>query len=246
MALYSPKYNYVAHFIPKCACTFVRCMFLYMHHDEYDMEMKEIFDKVKNNKEITNTHSLIIDIHNKSREGKSLPIKKCPRFVVVRNPYSRAVSMYTDKYIGNSPSDKWGKEYLPKDLTFNQFLDTIKILQDQLESRPNSHFHIQMKRSPLNKKVTSKIKIEDGNQPILDWYKYNVPNLDQSLINDAIDFGNMFHNPSHYGDQEGDATNINFYKKPITHTKESFLTTETKQKIFDIYKKDFTILGYEP
>lgn len=245
MALYSPKYNYVLHFIPKCACTFVRCMFLYMHHNEYDIEMKQIFEKIKNNKNMIEVHNLICDIHNKSRQD-NLPNKGCPRFLIVRNPYSRAVSMYTDKYIGNSPCDKWGKEYLPKDLTFNQFLSAIKKLQDHLEDRSNSHFHIQMRRPPMNLKITTKIKLEDGKQPILDWYKYNIPSLDQSLINDAIDFGNMFRNPSRYGDQEGDATNINFYKKPITHTKESFLTTETKQKIFDIYEKDFKILGYEP
>ena len=245
MALYSPKYNYVLHFIPKCACTFVRCMFLYMHHDEYDIEMEQIFEKIKGNNNIIQVHDLIIEIHFKSRRD-NLPRRGCPRFLIVRNPYSRAVSMYTDKYIGNTPPDKWGQEYLPKDLTFNQFLDTIKKLQYQIESIPNSHFQIQMRKSPLNKDVTTKIKLEDGKQPILDWYKYYIPHLDQSLINDAIDFGNMFRNPSHYGEQEGDATNINFYKKPITHTKESFLTTETKQKIFDIYKKDFKILGYEP
>ena len=78
---YSKKYNYIIGWNAKSGCTLLRNIFLELHKNE-----------------ITN----ITNEHHSIERDFPLPsnINNIPVYILVRNPYSRIVSMFTNKYCG--------------------------------------------------------------------------------------------------------------------------------------------------
>lgn len=257
MILYSPHYKYAMFTTPKSGCTFSGLMFMLLHYKEYEndelnTEMERVLDLLDNTKTFTGCISLHPKIYNRAVElSKNLIKKHKPshRFLVTRNPYNRAVSMYTDKYIylDKERADRWGKENLPANLNFIQFLEESRNRGGLINSH---HYQTQCNHVQRNLGVSDmtklhKLKIENKDEGILNHYKTYIPDLDQNMLLDAIIESKKIPNRSAYGTETTNASRIIFYDKRLTHTKDSFLTRYTKNKIYDMYQEDFLKLGYE-
>lgn len=264
MRLYSPHYKYTMYTTPKSGCTFLGLMFMLLHYKEYEddelnTQMQKVLDLLDRTKERTGCILLHPEVYAKAvrnstkmvgrpRQEKNLEEKH--RFLVTRNPYSRAVSMYVDKYcyLEEKRSDKWGKAKLDKNLTFLKFLDQVR---DRGGLRKSHHYQTQCYHINKNKHfrvdditTLSKLKIEDKDEGLLSHYKTYVPDLDQSILLNAIVESKKIPNRSPYGTETKYSSRIIFYNKPLTHTKDSFLTRSAKRKIYKMYEEDFLKLGY--
>lgn len=254
MKLYSPDYNYSIYATEKSGGSTIGLFFLLLHYPEYrnnllNSKMEEAVEKLYQCEEYTgldNLHPELLQIVKEERKLYEEPHKNC--FLVVRNPYTRAVSMYVDKYIKTDRQDKWGKANLNKDLSFYDFLLEIKRLGGFLESvHFMTQFYCVMKNHKLNTKEIMqmpKIKIEDGDKAILDYYKKHIPQLDQEKIIKALSLARKVPNLTVFGEEQGNASMINFYDKKITHTRQSFLRKNTKDIIRQLYNEDFMVMGY--
>jgi len=254
MQHYSPDYNYSIYTTQKSGCSTIGLFFLLLHYPEYDnrllnSRMEKVIEKLYQCEKYTgidNLHPELLGIIKKENKLYEKPHNNC--FLVVRNPYTRAVSMYVDKYIKTDRQDIWGRANLNKDLSFYDFLIEIKRLGGFLES---NHFRTQfyhvMKNNNLNTQEIMqmpKIKIEDGDKAILNYYKKNIPELDQEKIIKALSLARKVPNLTTFGEEQGNASMINFYDKKITHTRQSFLRKNTKDIIKQLYKEDFMVMGY--
>lgn len=246
MALFSKNHNYTVHINPKSGCTFMKFLFIYLHWEEHEDDFTDEQKAILSEPNAPCTHyekiCLIKDIQ---KIWKSQP-RKTPtqhNFVFTRDPYHRAVSMYVDKYARDHAPDTWGHENLPKDLSFNSFLDELIRLEPS--DYEKSHFS-SATICPESRNIgTIRLKCEDGYAAIVKHYGKYIPSIDLYKLVEAIDFARVTNNSSTYGNEDSDASNINFYHKDITHTKNSFLTEETKEKIFKLYKTDFRMFGYQ-
>jgi len=225
LSLSSIKHKYTLWYSPKSACSFIRYLFLHLHHDEHP-ELKL---------EISSIHRL-----NYTYIAPDKPFFN--HVIFTRNPYDRAVSMYVDKYCKSNAQDKFAKN-LPKDLTFNMFLDNIKKHKHKLLNNPFSHFSLQISNKP-NTGIMHKLKCEASPENIIDYYTKYI-GLNKSKILNALNFVNSNINSTNYGEKNTQASNIDWYNKRIHNTRRSFLDSKAKAKIYNIYEQDFDALGYE-
>lgn len=242
--LHSKKYNYLAYHFPKAGCTFFKRFFTHLHREE-DEEWsdkiiplldKSTFDNIK----------YAVDMF-KLDNNLRLNIKHA--FCYTRHPYTRAVSMYTNKYIYKGMAEKWAIRNLPENLSFYNFL-TEMIDRYDCEKIPPSHYKRMSTECGIPNwicKLYSVLHIESGYESLIAHYNKYLPEIPESKVIDAIEWASKISNKTVYGKEEGDATRINFYGvKTLTHTRDSFLTEETKQIIYNFYREDFERFGYEP
>jgi len=95
-------------------------------------------------------------------------------------------------------------------------------------------------------RLYSVLHIESGYEALISHYNKYLPEIPESKVIDAVEWASKITNKTVYGKEEGDATRINFYEKTLTHTRDSFLTEETKEIIYNFYREDFERFGYEP
>jgi len=222
----STKHRYTLWYAPKSACTYIRAFFLHLHHNEHPTERLE-----------WNT------LHGIPRLFPAIENPK-HSFIFVRNPYARAISMYVNKYCGNYP-DSWGRNNLPPNLSFIEFIDAIDQRKDQcFHKRTLCHYEEQTK-DPSILKTAKILKCEDGVEGIIGHYRKYL-GFRKTDLHDSLKFAKTIPHASAYGNKRThDAGYINFYpNKPITHTKKSFFTKEIKRKVYQLYKQDFELLGY--
>jgi hypothetical protein len=253
MQLYSPDYNYSIYTTQKSGCSTIGLFFLILHYPEYhnsllNSKMEKVLEQLYQCEKYTGLDNLHPELLQVVKKQDVEPHKDC--FLVVRNPYARAVSMYVDKYIKTDRQDKWGRENLSKDLSFFHFLHEVKRLGGFLESNHfMTQFYFVMKKNNLNTEEIvqmPKVKIEDGDKAILNYYKKHIPELDQEKIIRALSLAKKVPNLTEFGEEEeGDASMINFYDKKLTHTRQSFLKKNTKTIIQQLYHEDFMVMGYK-
>ena len=146
-------------------------------------------------------------------------------------------------------AEKWAIRNLPENLSFYNFL-TEMIGRYDCEKIPPSHYKRMSTECGIHKwicKLYSVVHIESGYEGLIAHYNKYLPEIPESKVIDAIEWASKISNKTVYGKEEGDATRINFYgEKTLTHTRDSFLTEETKQIIYNFYREDFERFGYEP
>ena len=116
--LYSKKHNYAALYSSKAGCSSIRYLFMDLHNDELSEK-----DKVDYNR-----HDIKSFFPLRKKEDNSIP-----KFIVIRNPYLRVVSMFTSKFVGedNLLKRKFSKHNIKCDNTFLGFLNALKDLKDK-------------------------------------------------------------------------------------------------------------------
>lgn len=242
--LHSKKYNYLAYHFPKAGCTFFKRFFTHLHREE-DEEWSDKIIPLLDKSTIDNIQ-YAVDMF-KFDNNLRLNIKRA--FCFTRHPYTRAVSMYTNKYIYKWMAEKWATRNLPENLSFYNFL-TEMIDRYDCEKRPPSHYKRMSTECGIPKwiyRFYSVVHSELGHEGLIAHYNKYLPEIAESKIVDAIEWASKISNKTVYGKEEGDATRINFYGvKTLTHTRDSFLTEETKEIIYNFYREDFERFGYEP
>jgi hypothetical protein len=229
--LYSNKYNYVLMYSAKCGCSTIKRFFRLIHPN-------------------TSTRSEYIG--NKiTYIPRNIAGRSVPKIMLVRNPYFRAVSMFTNKFI----SDKHGplirlsfiKNNIPvRPFTFIGFLNKLLDLKKsgKLESI-DCHIQSQVHNLEINKNVRI-IKLENIKEDIIEAYKNHIKN--KELYNMVIDNLNFLDNE--YNKTPNNKININVtykrYNPDINIFPEycHFYNKKTADLVYRIYKRDFIRFGY--
>jgi hypothetical protein len=240
--LYSNKHNYAALYSSKAGCSSVRNLFMDLHKEELSEQNRSNYTK----------H----DIKGFFPMKKDIVLDDIPKFLVIRNPYLRVVSMFTNKFIGeNSMLKKKFKKYnsVTHDNTFLSFLNSLKDLKDRnILNRVEYHISEQSYKTDFS--LTNKIHIidlENFDEEILKFYaKYF---KDTELYNKVKDIvfksSNLLHSnttkrTSLY--ENKDASKIEFTDVlNIPPYKSFYANPKVKDLVDYIYASDFKKFGYK-
>jgi len=233
---YSKKYNYIIGWNAKSGCTLFRNIFLHLHKDEAS--------------KITNKHHLInLDFPLPSN------INNIPIYILVRNPYSRIVSMFTNKYCGGEGHNIL---YDKMNLETDNFLSFVEFIANLKKNNNLNNFddHISEQCfNKLNNNINCTIlKLESFEKDIINMYNNNdklkdlLPSVKKylkdfsnnkiktnstTIINDnkleSIDYKLKI-----YDKNSNQFPNYKYFYGPII-----------KDIIYNIYKNDFLIYNYD-
>ena len=227
--LYSKKYNYMALYSSKCGCSSIRYLFLELHKDELSNNSEQVYDK----------HI----IKTLFKPEKTLDTSKINKYLVIRNPYLRVVSMFTNKYIGENSLLK--QKFIKNNIncegnSFLFFLLALKHIKNKgLINK--IEYHISEQTNKLKFPLSNNIQVIKNfkNSDLFSKYKkiYDSPNnflhsnktptnnfYDINYDTSKIEFTNTLNIPTYK----------NFYIDPII-----------KDLVDYIYHDDFVKLGYK-
>jgi Sulfotransferase family len=160
---------------------------------------------------------------------------------LVRNPYKRAVSSFL-----HTISSTWLYTYFNSDfqtgLSFKQFLTHLKEMGPAIHSIDR---HIAPQYIENEEKIINHyIKLETFNTQIL--------NLEQKYKLRKSPLAQISKSSHHFSEKmsvKGKFADIVLTSQSLNNrfpTYESFYTTETMQLVYEIFKKDFDMYGYNP
>jgi hypothetical protein len=229
--IYSNKYDYSVSFCAKSGCCTVRNIFLQLHSDEIDK----------------NPENGIHDIHIYYPLTKN--INDIPNIIVVRNPFSRVVSMFIDKYINNNMIMRAikSKGHEIKNHSFMHFLELLKIFNTSNElDRLEGHVTTQSYNyTPNNKTII--VKLENLEEELSNAYKKIFPDNKNNIIENLKNMLNGPHkkNATNYNKSlDTNVTNKDFFEKKNIPTYKYFYNDDAKKIVIEIYEKDFQNFGY--
>ena len=244
--LYSTKHRYAVLYTSKCGCTSIRLFFLEIHKDEVDPARL-----VKYNKgDILDFFPVTVDL------------KTVPKFMVTRNPYLRAVSMYTNKFLEENSLIK--ERFAKKGVTcannsFLAFLEAVKKIKDEGDSEAlmtvSAHISEQSysrkAKFPLNSSNVFVIQLENLEKGLVDFYERYFPSSDllkkvKALVSDKNNclHSNVTPRSSFYDGL--DVAEMEFTDlKNIPGYKSFYLNPRCKQLVDEIYDQDFRTYGYK-
>lgn len=87
--IYNQKHNYCMFYAPKAACSFMRALYIDVHYNEFDIEQKEFIAR-------RGIHGLNL-IHNQILQEDKITFTK--KYFVCRDPYTRCLSAFYDKFL---------------------------------------------------------------------------------------------------------------------------------------------------
>lgn len=122
-ALVCHKYKFILFWNGKCACTTIKKFFIKLINDKEGLSLKE-----------RDLHKHIMKYYLKNEEKKEELLKRYKKVIIVRNPYSRLVSFFTNKFIINNEPiiiDKRKKAIKPKNFSFLDLVELILITPPQ-------------------------------------------------------------------------------------------------------------------
>ena len=221
--IYSKKYNYTITWCPKSGCSLIRNLFLQLHKNECK-------------KELTNSyHSIHKDFPYNGENIKH-------RMILVRNPYKRVVSMFTNKYMGLQ-NKLYDKINLKKD-SFYEFVLFLYNNKENLVKVKDGHI---LKQSIQDKKDCKIIKLENLNEELLNFYK----KIDNNLYLKVKKFLNNSQTIHLRNKTRRDNTTEYIYNKEFETNKllswpdyKYFYNDEIKEMVYEIYKDDFENFNY--
>jgi len=215
----------------KAGCTHIKNILSYLFQKKYPTYKFIYEEKIKKDDKLTAIHS-IFDI-------KNLPtvIDDYRIILIVRDPYKRLVSGFIDKYsFYNNLYSYWDPSVL---LTFSNFVNEIE--KDDWKHIEPHHFQPQTSQA-----------FEDRILRHTNLTIYDLENIDysifESIYNIKIPSDILSYRGSHI--QKGEkwskshivsevvASHYNQFYIPYTY----FFNKEIKEKVYHIYKKDFTLL----
>lgn len=231
MNAYSKKYNYLIRWNGKSGCSYFRQLFLYLH----ESELKE---KPRNK-----WH----DIHMDFPLTQEVDLKNVTKLVLVRNPYTRVVSMFCNKYCGGEGHNLLSKKIKLKKCTFKNFVYKLKELKD---INKLNYYDIHIREQAYNCKIdeyTNIIKLESFNKSIKNIYSKN-KNL-RALLPKVL---NYFSNEDKFIKNKTVRTNNVSKAFDIEYSVndtvfpdwKTFYNNELRKLVNKIYKNDFLIFGY--
>ena len=213
---YSKNYNYAIKWNAKSGCTYLRQLFLKLHINE--LENKNV-----------NHHNLEMLFQFPT----NIDLNKILIIELVRNPYSRTVSMFCNKYCGGEGHNLLSSKIKLEKCTFRYF---VKYLEKLYKSYKLDIFdkHVRSQISNLQSKV---IKLENLNKiknVYLDNLNLNIKNLEIEQINKTVNTKRT----KFCGDK---VFNIN---DTIFPQWQYFYDDEIKNIVYKIYNKDFVAYKY--
>jgi len=224
---YSKEYDYIMFYNAKSGCSTWRSLFLYLHKDELPNGPSNSHHSVR--------HDFRLKDNNFNRK----------KIMVVRNPFSRVVSMYTNKITNNK--DRLLLAHLIKHkliknnkITFRQFVDILYNLKKNNRLN-NIDIHIKEQTCYL-KPNTEIVHLENFNKEIIQAYKnigldYLVPKIEEFFDKE------YFSNKS-LKDESRNFVGDKLFDKRIFPNYEYFYDEDIKNKVIEIYKNDFDSFGY--
>jgi hypothetical protein len=239
--LYSKKHNYMALYSSKAGCSSIRYLFMDLHKDEL------------NKKDIASCDRH--DIKSLFQLPKSIDFKTINKFLVIRNPYLRIVSMFTSKYIGknNLLKRKFTKNNIRcNGNSFLFFLLALKYIKDKgLINKIDCHIAEQVNKLDFPLDNIKVIKLENFKEGINSFYSNNFKNTD--LLNkynnissspDNLLHSNKTNTINSYGND--DTSTIEFTDLSSIPTYKNFYINPNIKALVDyIYHDDFIKLGYK-
>lgn len=158
-ALVNHKYKFVLFWNGKCACTTLKKFFVKSINDTNGFNIKE-----------KDLHLYIMKYYLENEINKKEILNSFKKIIVVRNPFSRLVSFYTNKFIINNQPiiiDKREPPINPKKYSFNELISLlIKIPFSCLEhhlipqswQKDNLKFNYVIKMENMKKEMESFLK----------------------------------------------------------------------------------------
>lgn len=243
--LYSKKHKYCVLYTSKCGCTSLRYFFLEVHKDEVDPANLVKFGKGD-----------ILTFFPVSED-----ITYVPKLLVVRNPYLRAVSMYTNKYI--EPNSLLRERFARKGVelengSFLAFLEAMKKVKQNgseammvVSSHVSEQSYARKLKFPLNKEHVTVVQLENLESGLLGFYeKYFKDTQVLEKVKEIIATPNNclksnVTKRSSYLDGL-DVAEMEFTDlKNIPHYSCFYFNPRCKQLVDEIYKNDFILYGYK-
>ena len=230
---YSKKYNYLIKYNPKSGCSFFRNLFLNIHKEELTEELANGHHGVW--KEFP---------YNNEQVSHSLHL--------VRNPYTRVVSMFTNKYIGrlNAQGKVFGNKLFDKiKLEKDDFYHFVLFLQKQKNENKINTIDNHLCEQTLNYDISDSIvKLETVNEDLLDFYKKHYETTLYEKVKYYLEHEKrkmILRTPRNniqnfVGNEEFKPTQPNIFPKP-----EYFYNQEIKDIVYNIYKDDFITFNYD-
>ena len=213
---YSKDYNYAIKWNAKSGCTYLRQLFLKLHISE--LENKNV-----------NHHNLEMLFQFPT----NIDLNKILIIELVRNPYSRTVSMFCNKYCGGEGHNVLSSKIKLEKCTFRYFVKYLEKLYKSYKL-DISDKHVRSQISNLQSKV---IKLENLNKiknVYLDNLNLNIKNLEIEQINKTVNTKRT----KFCGDK---VFNIN---DTIFPQWQYFYDDEIKNIVYKIYNKDFVAYKY--
>tara|TARA_B100000963_G_C22480440_1_gene604412 strand:- start:23 stop:661 length:639 start_codon:yes stop_codon:yes gene_type:complete len=206
-----------------------RRMFLELHKDELDTEPKNLW------------HLIELDFClDKNKEKNEIP-----NIYLVRNPYKRVVSMFTNKYCGGNGHSQLPKKFFLSKVTFRMFV--LKLNELKKENKLNkTDYHIsEQSHNYKSNENNYLIKLEEFDEKIIKVYKELnldelIPKIETFLINKG------FINERKINKDEENVYDKEFsVEQKIFPDYKYFYNQELLDLVYEIYKDDFLNFGYE-
>ena len=222
---YSKKYNYAIMWNAKSGCSFFKHIFYLLHKGE-----------------VKKHHSHVRDLPLFSFSNISC-------ITNVRNPYTRTVSMFSNRYCG--VENHLHKKFVelgvaPKKLSFRSFVKKLHLVKTRNQIKTDSHMDSQksLSRDLKKFKEVHVARLENFNEEIVECYsKINIE-LSQKAFEilkktKPINSTQRNNETLSVCDKEYSLKNTVF-----PHPK-YFYDQELLEMVYDIYEDDFKQFGYE-
>lgn len=242
--LYSTKYNYCIECSPKCGSRLLRHLFYALHRSEQPTLSAEEW------------RHFYVYFKPPSKEA----IRDCPKLVLTRNPYTRILSAFLNKYV-NASETKILKTKLNQhglhlqSTTFYQFLQAVQTLK--IRGKLNTvDEHIEEQFNTLILDSNTKLIQLEAIQtdlskayrtfPSLEPLADQVQELVTALQNDALASNKTIIKDKYYEHPSDDFAVYRWTGKetdfpPYWHF---FVNPKVRELIYDLYQRDFETLGY--
>lgn len=220
--LYSKKYNYVVKYYPKSGCSTLKFLFRECHSEEIPEKNKDSLRFSKFFKKIPNCKPIF-------------------SLIIVRNPYSRIVSTFTDKVCGRH-NHVGQKISLPK-VTFFHFVHFLLRLHRQKKRFQKIDFHL-IRQDHNYLKTDIIVKLENLKNELIKNYQNSqtqdlVPIIENSLVN-KVNVTNKDKSKTNFVGMTEYSLN---FSGPWSYFK-YFYNDEIKGMVDEIYDNEFKIFGY--
>lgn len=231
--LYSTKLNYIVCYSAKSGCSTVRKIFLDLHINELEKMPSD-------------------GIHNLPQYFPLSPScnkSSIPCIIVVRNPFSRVVSMFLDKYINNGTimqkAINLGIEITNNSFTFFLYI-LLELKKANLLNSLDDHIYEQTHsvKSIDNMHI---VKLENFNEDFLNAYISIFPNNYDNILTklNILLLNNPKYNRTNYNlNLKENVYHKEFLKKENIPSYEYFYNNICKNLVLEIYNKDFEMFGY--
>ena len=230
MEVYSKKYNYRLRYHAKSGCTVLRQLFLELHRDEIDEDIRTKLDK---------WHNIQI----------AFPVPApctSPTITVVRNPYKRVVSMFVNRICGGPDNNMVGKKFRFSNVSFYQFvisLMELKVFRGNLLGLYDDHIIPQFINHHGDVKVVKLETLEE------DLPKALPDELSERVKNFFARNESLWKNNTKYEDTNNEFVGTKSfpisYQGPWPNYK-CFYNPDIMFLVFRIYEPDFAFFNYDP